>query len=144
TVPPASSHPMLRFRHWYDFSNYDYGEVQIRSVGQESWKVLGHYTNNSSNQFTYPLIDSLLPYCGLDIELCFFFYSSAGGYSPSVAPGWYIDDIKVVLTGPYIYCPPDTVSATTDGPGMVCFPLQIWNAAGVTVSNSGTWANDTA
>ena len=145
-VPDVSFAPVLRYRHWYSFSTSDYGQVQLRVVGESNWRVLANYTGNSGSTCQYPLVDSLEQFAGLDVQLAFYFYSTCTDEWPNgcvthVSAGWYVDDIKIVLTGPYIYCPTEPVKLSSDGPGQLCFPLQIWNYTEVNVNN-GSWSNN--
>ncbi|MBL7095628.1 hypothetical protein ISS22_16865, partial [candidate division KSB1 bacterium] len=55
-VPSASENPRLRFWHWYSFSSFDYGEIQIKTGS--IWKTIStQYTSTGSDVWTYPLID---------------------------------------------------------------------------------------
>ena len=112
-VPSAAETPSLRFWHWYSFSSYDSGKVQIRVVGAETWDdILGPYTGTSSGAWTYPYGD-LSPWEGLEVQIAFYFTSS----SPYESSGWYIDDIEVSGNrNPYEPSSPAPADGATDVP----------------------------
>jgi hypothetical protein len=107
TVPPATENPRLRFWHWYSFSSFDVGTVQIK-VGTNMWQDISpQYSITGSGAWTSPSID-LNPYAGQSVQICFRFTSTAcGGCGASVSTGWYVDDITVV-SGPIVLNTPDS------------------------------------
>jgi hypothetical protein len=93
-VPPATDNPALQFWHWYSFSDYDYGEVQIKVNGGLWQAISNQFTATSSNAWT-PFYVSLLAYADSTVQIAFYFHSHGSG-SPDVSTGWYIDDIYIV------------------------------------------------
>jgi bacillopeptidase F (M6 metalloprotease family) len=108
TVPSADENPRLRFWHWYSISKYDYGKVQIRAVGSDTWEDISEsYVNTGSGIWTRPSVDLSL-YAGEDVHIAFYFYSQQGSYEgPSVSYGWYIDDVTVIA-GDVVFSNPET------------------------------------
>jgi len=106
-VPSSSENPALRFWHWYYFqiNDDDYGEVQIRNVGNgESWTTLIQYADQSSIWFeTYiPLTN----YADSTVQISFYFHSDGG----SEQPGWYIDSLYIVgYTYPLMFVETDSI-----------------------------------
>ncbi|MCX6270607.1 MAG: carboxypeptidase regulatory-like domain-containing protein, partial [Bacteroidetes bacterium] len=91
-VPDASLNPRIRFWHWFSFSIGDYGKVQIKILGGNTWVDLsGQYINSSNNSWLNPFLD-LSAYAGKTVQISFLFYSNSDGY---VSTGWYIDDITL-------------------------------------------------
>ncbi len=94
TVPPAASNPRFRFWHWYSFGGNDAGQVVIR-VGTNTWQtVSGQYVGTSSGVWSQPSID-LSAYSGQTVQVGFLFSSIQLGSFPSVAAGWYVDDVRL-------------------------------------------------
>ena len=89
--------PRLRFWHWYSFNLGDYGEVQVRVVG-EAWpeeEGIPRFTSTSGG-WTSPLVD-LSEYVGQQVEIGFLFHSTdVPGGGPDVSTGWYVDDLSIV------------------------------------------------
>lgn len=105
-VPPASENPRLRFWHWYSFSYYDYGEVQISMDNGVTWEnVSVSYTWTGSNVWTYPLID-LSAFAGQSIIIAFHFHSQDNSGGGNVSAGWYIDDVAL-LKGDIVFSNPE-------------------------------------
>ena len=97
-VPPMETNPRLRFWHWWNFNCYDYGEVQISTNNGASWVVLATYS--ASSPWTRPQID-LSRYAGKTARIAFRFVSASGfscdgSSSVEVAPGWYVDEIRLL------------------------------------------------
>jgi len=89
-VPPASENPRLRFWHWFDFSAYDYGEVQIR-VGNKTttkWNTIGGpYYNWGSGVYTYTSID-LSSYADSTVQIAFYIHTqTCCGFGPNTSSG---------------------------------------------------------
>ena len=94
TVPEAGHNPRLRLWHWFQFSSYSFGEVQVRPDGGE-WKAVStKYYGNSNGAWTRASYD-LADYAGQTVQIGFYL-STESGYGN---PGWYVDDIEV-QTGP--------------------------------------------
>jgi len=112
TVPTVNKNPSLRFRHWYSFSTYDYGYVQIKTAHSDWTTISNNYINTSSNVWTYPYFD-LSAYADSTIQIAFNFHSNRTyeyGSSGNVSTGWYIDDINIVgYTSPSIYVTPGSL-----------------------------------
>ncbi|MBC8186281.1 choice-of-anchor J domain-containing protein [candidate division KSB1 bacterium] len=85
----------ILFWHWYSFSNYDYGVVQIKLKNDE-WKTISdsEFINTSSNKWT-PYYIPLSTYADSTVQIAFYFYSQQSGSYASVSKGWYIDDVKI-------------------------------------------------
>lgn len=95
TVPPVNKNPALRFRHWYSFSTYDYGNVQIKTPNSDWTTISNDYTNTSSNVWTFPYFD-LSTYADSVIQIAFYFHSNRTyeyRSSGNISTGWYIDDV---------------------------------------------------
>jgi hypothetical protein len=95
-IPATIHNPRLRLWHYYSFHNGDYGEVQIRSVGDTVWNTLynGHYNGNSGGIWASPYF-SLIDYAGQTVQFAFRFKSVDASYGNDVSSGWYIDSISV-------------------------------------------------
>ena len=111
----AGANPVLRFYHWYDFriNDDDYGKVQIRAVGNESWDDLEEYRNTSGGTW----FEAYLPlsaYVGQTVEIAFYLHSDDG----YVQPGWYIDYVDIGPTNqpPYEPSSPSPSNGATDVP----------------------------
>jgi bacillopeptidase F (M6 metalloprotease family) len=92
-VCPEVSDPVLRFWHWYSFypMDNDYGQVQIRVVGDSDWDTLAEYRNNGGGIWTQPYISIPPVYSGETVEIAFYFHTD----NAYTAPGWYIDDVTL-------------------------------------------------
>ena len=94
-VSDSSSYPRLRFRHWYDFAQDDYGEVLFRVVGEPWEVVLGSFSGTSENDWKRPFLD-LMPYIGKKVQVAFRLLTKDSTNSSSdVSSGWYIDDFNL-------------------------------------------------
>ncbi len=93
----TNGNPNLRFQHWYSISGGDNGYVQVRTEDSPTWNtILGPYTNTSGGVWTSPFAD-LTAYADSIVQIAFLFTSDGG----SEGAGWYIDDIRIVGSGPY-------------------------------------------
>jgi len=124
-VPNASLNPRLRFWHYYNFNCGDYGKVQIKVQGTNTWEDLPEaaFGGHSSGIWSYRT-DALSQYAGKTVQIAFFFHSEdcwPPGWETS--SGWYIDNVAVV-TGS------ETVNFTEKWEPM---GIKDWNAA------YGTW-----
>ena len=86
--------PQLRFWHWFNYSD-DSGYVQISVYDQDTgewlnWEDILTISGYSAG-WTRSITIDLFPYAGEKVR--FSFYHTANSYN--VAPGWYIDDIKL-------------------------------------------------
>ena len=118
-VSDTATNPRIRFWHWYDFDDGDYGEVLLKIQGEDWNTVLGPYYSTSDEMWRRPFID-LTPFIGETIQIAFSFHSedlSINGNS-DVSSGWYIDDIEVQY---FLTLPPPKItiskSGTTPVPG---------------------------
>ncbi len=97
-IPDVSYNPSLRFSHWYSMSSGDFGGVQIREVGEETWETITDpvYTG-SSDGWSTPTYLPLTDYAGLAVEIAFYFHSENvwPPSQPDVSSGWYIDSIYI-------------------------------------------------
>lgn len=121
-VPPAETNPRLRFWHWWNFNDADFGRVAITTNNGTSWINLATYTTSSPWTQSPPF--DLSPYAGETMRIGFYFFSkngSANGGSIDVAPGWYIDDVSLVHD-PALLLTGSPVVRTED---MACVSLQI-------------------
>ena len=117
-VPPTSENPRLRFQHWYSFGSRDYGIVQIKDSGNDTWiDISDKYENSSGGVWTRPYIP-LSSYAGMEVEIAFYFHSQTGTSANigdiNVSSGWYIDDVTVtggesVTTTTTIQCPSEAL-----------------------------------
>jgi hypothetical protein len=92
-VPPAETNPRLRFWHWWIFACGDYGQVQISTNNGASWITLAGYS--TSSPWTRPQL-GLIPFAGQTVRLGFYFYATSSGCNYTVAPGWYIDEVRLL------------------------------------------------
>jgi hypothetical protein len=99
-VPNASLNPRLRFWHWYSFNCGDYGKVQVKVQGTDTWEDLPEaaFGGHSSGVWSYRT-DALSKYAGKTIQIAFFFHSEdcSYPYGWDTDNGWYIDDIEIAL-----------------------------------------------
>jgi len=100
TVPSATYSPILKFKHWYDFNYIDYGEVQIRVIGDSivDWQALpdGHfdYDGGTTGWEDSPEFD-LTQYADSTVQLAFYQWTTKYNDVIHVDPGWYIDNISI-------------------------------------------------
>ncbi|MGD0058865.1 MAG: choice-of-anchor J domain-containing protein, partial [Verrucomicrobiia bacterium] len=104
TIPAASQSPRLRFYEWYSFTSCygsDYGVVEVKVVGSNTWQTVSPNRYNSSGGWTDTSVD-LSAYAGQTVQVAFHMvFAQPGGYSCSgTSPGWYIDDIALVTGTP--------------------------------------------
>jgi hypothetical protein len=96
TVPAATNSPRLRFWHWYAFANScanDYGEVEVRVVGSNTWTTISPQYINGSGVWSEPSID-LTAYAGQTVQVAFHMvYQNCSSLTD---PGWYVDDVTLV------------------------------------------------
>ena len=92
-VVPASNSPALRFWHWYNFINA-LGFVEISTDEGANWNQISptYQNSNTGSSWTNVSID-LSVYGGKKVKIAYHF-GSGGIYT---APGWYVDDISVVV-----------------------------------------------
>ncbi len=124
-VPNASLNPRLKFWHWYSFNCGDYGTVQIKVQGTNTWEDLPEaaFGGHSSGIWSYRT-DALSQYAGKTVQIAFFFHSQDCNYNGwETSSGWYIDNVAVV-TGS------ETVNFTEKWEPM---GIKDWNAG------YGTW-----
>jgi bacillopeptidase F (M6 metalloprotease family) len=102
-VPSAEQDPGLRFWHWFSFyhNGDDYGEVQIRAVGEADWATLAEIHNYGGEVWTRTFI-SLSDYAGQNVEIAFYFHSN--NYYQDT--GWYIDEVSLE-EGPRVFTSPE-------------------------------------
>lgn len=141
--------PLLRFRHWYSFSNGDYGQVQIRKIGDSAgWQTLEQYSGyiGMTEWSTLTRIE-LTDFAGEEVQLAFHLYSLDLVGGNDTGPGWFVDNIDVAIAQtddpPIIVCPGSPFNRTLCEPGTeVCVPLVVHYEQ--TVDAGGAiWANDT-
>lgn len=96
TIPSGSANTRMRFRHFFQFSDCDFGRVEIKTENSTKWLALETYTTSSS-VWTYPYID-LTTFADSTIQVGFYFYSKTCEYlGRDVAAGWYIDDFLILF-----------------------------------------------
>ena len=95
----ANQNPALRFWHWYNFSNGDTGQVQIK-VNNGNWQpISSQFVSTSSGAWTNFFI-SLSAYADSTVQIAYYFHSQRIGSFANVSTGWYIDSIQVdVMVG---------------------------------------------
>jgi hypothetical protein len=126
-VVPAGG--ALRFWHWFDFAapwwdqaanngwgawdEGSYGHVEVKA-GTNDWATLpdAEYTGQSGG-WTEPLPFDLSSYVGQTVQIAFHFHSAY-----YAAPGWYVDDIKVLnyTSPPAITQPPASQAVVVGSP----------------------------
>jgi hypothetical protein len=120
-LPPVSSHPYLRFWHWYSFAcafyGCDYGVVEI-AVGTNAWQAISPEYTQYSDNWTEPFID-LTSFGGQTVQLAFDAVYKNG--QNAVNAGWYVDDVQIF---------PYAASAAT--------PYVIINPSGTNISMTWT------
>ncbi|MEI6566862.1 MAG: LamG-like jellyroll fold domain-containing protein, partial [Verrucomicrobiota bacterium] len=99
-VPAADQSPRLRFWHWFETWGPDYGCVEVRPLGSNSWVQISPNYSDSSAVWTYALLD-LRAYAGQNIQIAFHFVDDGGdtgwsSYTPTLATGWYLDQVTLV------------------------------------------------
>ena len=102
-VPAANQFPRLRFWQWYDFVNAG-GMVEILQAGSTNWQAIsatnisvGATANYGSGVWSRPAID-LSAFAGQNVQIAFRFFSGGNGWGSD--PGWYVDDVAVVIGAP--------------------------------------------
>ena len=95
-IPSEDKNPLFRFESWYSFriNDNDYGDVEIKVVGDSNWQLIEHYTDASNGWFT-----SYLPiseYADSTVQFAFHFHSD----NDYTASGWYIDSVRVEPISP--------------------------------------------
>jgi len=140
-IVPANN-PRLRFNHWYDFNAYDSGRVQIRVDGGV-WETISSTYVWASGGWT-PSSSDLSAYVDSTVEVCFVITTENAGLSEGeTAAGWYVDDIRLQTSCPFIHCPQDPISKSICQIGdevCVTLPIEYWTDVSV---DGATWANDT-
>jgi len=105
-VPEASKNPKLRFWHWWNIGNSDYGEVQIKT-SRGVWEPISVRYERYGDDDWYRTSIDLSNFGDSIIQIAFFFHSEYYRSSASdETPGWYIDDISLV-TSPYLLNNPE-------------------------------------
>ena len=125
----------LRFWHWFSYSSYDSGCVQI-SLQEEvtgdwsDWEIVSGNINISSAVWS-PMDIDLTSYAGQKARIAFYHTANRNSHGhASESSGWYIDDVEIVrkiprLTGDFEYGWDDwsadrgvwQVGTPTSGPG---------------------------
>ena len=138
-VPAASQNPRLRFWSWHSFAydSVDYGVVQVK-VGTNAWQNLSSSFVNSGGAWVRSGVD-LSAFAGRSVQVAFYFVAGDGfGVSPSVAAGWYVDDVALEA-GPYALNNPESFES---GYGDWYAETGLWEwgrpTAGPGVSHSGS------
>ena len=97
TLPSVSGDEELhlRFWHWFSYSRYDAGYVQISvydKVAEEwsDWETIGDPIVNSSIVWSYTGVE-LTNYADEKVRIAFY-HTAAGSYDST---GWYVDDIEI-------------------------------------------------
>jgi len=87
-VPPASAAPKFRFSYWYQFGAGDYGQVQLRVLGDDWQDVAGGRIEQENGSWSQQVVD-LRPYAGQTVQIGLRFVSD-DQHTPRW--GWYVDD----------------------------------------------------
>lgn len=90
TLPESSTHPRLRFWHWFNLGAVGTGEVEIR-IEDGEWRSLGAPCQKASSVWTRATLD-LTGYAGRRVEIAFRVRANS---TTAVAPGWYVDDVEI-------------------------------------------------
>ncbi|MEW6520622.1 MAG: choice-of-anchor J domain-containing protein [Thermodesulfobacteriota bacterium] len=99
----------LSFRHWFSYSTYDAGQVQI-SVWDDvaetwsNWVSVGNSIVNTSPAWSLMNVD-LTVYTGLKIRIAFYHTAGRDVYgNSSESAGWYIDHIRITGLSHFCEC----------------------------------------
>ena len=95
----------LRFMNWFYYNTSDYGQVQVQVYDSATttwgaWESVGAAVSDHYSEWSLKDVD-LTAYTGEIIRIAFFHYADRG--NPGIAneaPGWYVDDIEVVMGAP--------------------------------------------
>jgi len=116
-VSDTVHNPRIRFWHWYNFSEGDYGEVFFRIKGEEWTAILGPFTGTSEGEWRRPFFD-LSPYIGKMVQVAYSIHIKNTTASSDASSGWYIDDF---VSQDFLTLPPPEIriskSGTTPVPG---------------------------
>ena len=91
----------LRFRHWFSYSSYDSGQVQISIKNAETglwgdWIDIGSSISSYSGGWTLKDIE-ISEYAGQTIRIGFLHVAGRDSYNrASEASGWFLDDIRII------------------------------------------------
>ncbi len=96
----AGNAPSISFAHWYssESNTYDYGSVEASKDGGTTWVPILQKFGTSVSPWairTLPLDPS---YAVSNFKLRFHFHSDS---SVNSYYGWYIDDVRVLVSAPY-------------------------------------------
>jgi hypothetical protein len=97
-VSAIHASPALTFWHWFSFSTYDYGRVEMR-VGNGPWQILSGTFTGPGPQWTFYYVP-LSTHGDSTIQIAFFFHAHRDIYGGSVSSGWYVDDVSIIGIGP--------------------------------------------
>src|SRR5258705_4228766 len=121
SVPSADQYPRLRFWHWFStWGGGDKGFVEIKEVTSNTWVKISIDYENYGGAWTRALLD-LKAYAGRLVQIAFHFQDDGGdtgypSYSPTITPGWYIDEVTIV-TGPITAPTPNVPVSFENGLG---------------------------
>ena len=103
--------PILSFMHWYnsESNSYDYPSVEVSKDGGTTWAVLGQKFGTSVSPWTAKTLLMDPSYAVSNFQFRFHFHSdsSVNGYA-----GWYVDDVRLLVSEPYTIAVP---CGTIDG-----------------------------
>ena len=105
-IVPVSNSQALRFWHWYDFNNA-LGFVEISTDNGTNWNQISptYQNSNTGGSWTNVSLD-LSAYAGKKVKVAYHFGSLANS-----APGWYVDDVRVVAAPVLTVPAPQTIYA---------------------------------
>jgi bacillopeptidase F (M6 metalloprotease family) len=103
SIPPTNQNPRLRYWHWFSSqAGSDFGFVEVRPVGSNTWTAIADYSGTCSGVWTRPSLD-MSQFAGQTVQVAFHFISDG---CCTVGPGWYVDDI-VLVTGTPVFNNPE-------------------------------------
>jgi len=97
--------PSLSFMQWYnsESNSYDYPSVEASKDGGTTWVVLGNKFGTSISPWTAKtfLLDTSYAVSNFKVRFHFHSDSSVNSYA-----GWYIDNVKILVSEPYTIAVP--------------------------------------
>ena len=95
----------LNFWHWFSYSSYDIGHVQISTWDDGTstwadWENVGNSIESTSPARSLMSVD-LSAYAGRKVRIAFYHTAHRNpSYEASESTGWYIDDVQLIVKVP--------------------------------------------